>query len=390
MLRVLLFLLLAVLPSGACLWDRDTLQEEAKGKLDTVMAITGWFDRYPARYYEMRLDRVTKELASKPGSLDLYDDAGVACSRLGKHDESIAWMEKKKAVLDAKPAEDSKEDRYRYLSNLGTFHLIRWITRPEEVRSTDLADLKTSETFIAQALELNPNAHFGREKFQLMLIRWLLAPAPGEDSYGDLNFLNVDAMLRTNPAGVQIPRELNLEEARKGITGLIQLGAAWQSIDTFQALRLGLHSEKMAFLAHLAYLRQKELYDSGLRSLHPSETVREEIVPAFGGGFHGVDQVDRFFQKARAAAGSREKSWIAYQEGRFRQGMHPDTHSDFWKDWEEPEFPKIPGPTLIQRAERNPGMFLILFCAALMLGFVGTVVVVKKLAALLRRQKLRA
>jgi hypothetical protein len=88
MKRGVAVLLLSVIPAVACLWDRDTLKEEAAGKLDTVKAITGWFDRYPPRYYEMRLQRVTKELAEKPDALELYDDAGVACDRLGRS----AWM----------------------------------------------------------------------------------------------------------------------------------------------------------------------------------------------------------------------------------------------------------------------------------------------------------
>jgi tetratricopeptide (TPR) repeat protein len=357
MLRILLFLLIAVLPSAACLWDRDTLQEEAKGKLDTVRAITGWFDRYPARYYEMRLERVTKELAEKPGSLDLHDDAGVACSRLGRHDEAIAWMAKKGEVLASKQYEDPKEQSYRYYSNLGTFLLIRWIVQPEETRFTDLADLKASETFIKRALELNPDAHFGREKFQYMLIRWLLDPQ-GPPEYGTVNFLYLeqDHMLRPNGS---VEADFSLEEARKGITGLIQLGAAWESVDTFQTLQLCLHSESSMLLAHLAYLREKELYDSGKRSFHPVKTVRAEVRPHFSGGFSDVERIGKYYHKARAAAISRDAAWISYQDERFAKGMHPDTHPDFWQDWKEPEFPKLPGASLLQLAARNEGMALI-------------------------------
>lgn len=193
-----------VLPAQACLWDRDTLREEAKGKLDTVKAITGWFDRYPPRYYEMRLERVAEELESGPKDLDLYDDAGVACSRLGRHDESIAWMEKKKSVLNSLPDGGPADDRYRYLSNTGTFYLIRWITKPESARNVDFADLKTSEDYIARALEVNPDAHFGREKYQLMLIRWLLGKS---GSFGDqgtnVGFLGLEAVSCSTPVAAR-------------------------------------------------------------------------------------------------------------------------------------------------------------------------------------------
>ena len=64
----------------ACLWDRDTLAEEAKGRGADVEVLVGWFDRYPDKYYSMRLERVQEELLATPGSLDLYDDASVAPS----------------------------------------------------------------------------------------------------------------------------------------------------------------------------------------------------------------------------------------------------------------------------------------------------------------------
>lgn len=380
MLRILLFMLLAVLPSDACIWDRDTLKEEAKGKLDTVRAITGWFDRYPARYYEMRLDRVTKELAEKPGSLDLHDDAGVACSRLGHHDEAIAWMEKKKAVLDAKPAEETAEDRYRYLSNTGTFHLIRWIVQSEEKRSADLTDLKLSEDFIKQALELNPDAHFGRERLQLMWIQWLLSPAPSsEEDMDAFNFLGIEGQTWTSHRSMAPPEGFTLEEGRKAITGLIQLGAAWESVDAFHALQRCLDTEQLAAVGFLAYLREKELHKEGKRSFHPSAEVRRWLEPASSTISSEAGAVSDFFPKARAAAKAREVAWLAYQEERFAAGMHPDTHPDFWKDWHEPDFPAMPGRTFDHFVRENTGLVLLGMAAIGLLVLIGLVLVVRRL-----------
>lgn len=379
MLRIFLFALLSVLPASACLWDRDTLREEAKGKLDTVKAITGWFDRYPAKYYEMRLDRVTRELEQKPDSLDLHDDAGVACSRLGRHDEAIAWMTKKGEVLASRRPEETKEERYRYYSNLGTFQLIRWIVMPEKERAHDLTDLKASEAFIKQALELNPDAHFGREKFQYMLIRWLL-DAQGPPEYGTANFLHLEQDRMMMPRGYPGEVDFSLEEARKGLTGLIQLGAAWESVDTFQTLQLCLHSERSMLLAHLAYLREKELYDSGKRSFHPVEAVRVEMVPQPSGGFMEIDRIDAYYRKTRAAAVSRDAAWISYQDERFAKGMHPDTHADFWKDWKEPEFPKLPGASLLQLGMRNSGTALIAILVSILMASWGARVLWRKIS----------
>lgn len=100
MLKSLLILILLAGQTFACLWDRDTLAEEAKGRRDVVRVIIGWFDRYPPDYYQTRLGRVTRELQSAPSNLGLYDDAAVACARLGRSSEAIDWMAKKKAILE--------------------------------------------------------------------------------------------------------------------------------------------------------------------------------------------------------------------------------------------------------------------------------------------------
>ena len=62
--------------------------------------MVGGFPRYPARYYAMRLERVSAELGRNEDDLSLYDDAGVAADRLGKHDDALAWMAKKKVALE--------------------------------------------------------------------------------------------------------------------------------------------------------------------------------------------------------------------------------------------------------------------------------------------------
>lgn len=112
-------------------------------------------------------------------------------------------------------------------------------------------------------------------------------------------------------------------------------------------------------LAHLAYLREKELYDSGRRSFHPVESARAEMVPQPSKGFMEINRIDAYYRKARAAAVKRETAWISYQDQRFAKGMHPDTHPDFWDDWKEPEYPRLPGASLLQLAVKNGSTTLI-------------------------------
>jgi tetratricopeptide (TPR) repeat protein len=386
MSRILAFLLLLILPAHACLWDRDTLQEEAKGKLDTVRALTGWFDRYPSRYYEMRLERVTAELASNPSDLNLYDDVGVACSRLGHHDEAIAWMAKKKTQLDQLPEAGPADDRYRYLSNLGTFHLIRWITTPEQDRYRDLADLRISEDLVAKAIALNPDAHFGREKYQLILIQWLLDPNLETKFSDNANFLRIDTRHNNGRNSVGIPgTDILFADATKGITGLIQLGAAWQSIDTAYALQTSLCGQGNNYVAELASLRRQQLVGQGAVSLHPSDEIRDYVAKAGASGMiYEPREIATFFKKATAAAAQRETAWLAYQEERFAKGMHPDTHAEFWNAWHEPEFPKFPAPSLGGYMTRNPGMPVLIF-----LGTLATLILAAIIAYIRARTKRR-
>ncbi len=243
----------------ACKWDRDTLLEEAKNQLDTVRAIVGWFDRYPARYYEMRLERVTKELAGNPSELDLYDDAGVACDRLGRHDEAIAWMARKNAAMEGMPASSAATPRYRYLANLGSFYMDRWISQAPEARNGNLADLREAEKLVTAAIELNPEAHFGREIYQLEMIRWLLNGG-SDDPYFRGCFL-----ARTLDGGgsrTELPHRG--EKAVQGLTGLILLGEGWGSPDVFSTLEFTLGETNSASVAQLAYCRAKELEQSGV------------------------------------------------------------------------------------------------------------------------------
>ena len=175
-LTALALLLGLPLSVAACLWDRDTPADEARGLPEVVAVLTGRFERNPPLFYEMRLDRVTDHLQSHPEDLAAYDDAGVACDRLGRGDEAISWMEKKRAQLDGLDASrpEVKEQLYRYHANLGTFLVHRWVRQGADRAKID--EVKAARDEIARAIEINPNAHFGREKYQLRALEWIIDP----------------------------------------------------------------------------------------------------------------------------------------------------------------------------------------------------------------------
>lgn len=344
----------------ACLWDSDTLAMEAQGRIEVLETVLGWYDRFPPLYYEKRLERVTREVAQTPDKLELYDDAGVACDKLGKVDEAIEWMKKKEAAMASLPADKAKEHRYRYLANLGTFHAHRWVKTPD--REQTPADIDLAIRLITEAIKINPDAHFGREKTQLVLLQWLREPQKGPLSKFDSDSLMRQALgcfsdlLKAHP-------EL---DAVKGLCGIIQIGAGQDSVDLHLLLahQLGrsdfgagtlsyvvdlriaemlLHESRKPFIAGFANLQGQ------FQPLTKRETGEDQITKLADAlmerrwsamtSTHDSAPVTRWFFESRAAAIQRRSDKDAFMMARLSEGQHPDTHPDFWAGWKEPAFP---------------------------------------------------
>lgn len=363
------------LPAMACLWDSDTLAQEAEGKLDVVLTSVGWFDRHPPLYYEMRLSRVSAAIRQEQGRLEHYDDAAVACDRLGRQDEAIFWMEQKKKIMDSLPPAQLGAHPYRYLANLGTFHAHRWVRSKD--RGKNLADLDTAIRLVSEAIEINPAAHFNREPGQLLLLEWLRDGFQGHEQPEKINgslqplFVPWDKRFRERP-GFDLTQSL---------CGIIQLGAAWESIDVYSWLVYSLGSrgnfnqEKSPSLAMLPALRCSELVLSDKRHpLHPHPDFQafctwsdkqlarvkepEELPGGYAVAFvvmlcgrpevthEAADGIVEFFEQAKRAADERHQAKTAYTLAKLQRGEHPDTHPGFWHEWKEPPAPHLPSGTV--------------------------------------------
>lgn len=336
MIRALLLVLLMGMVSAghACLWDRDTLAEQAKNTTDAIWVITGRFERNPPLYYEMRLARIAKELEQAPANLESYDDAGVASDRLGRSDEAIVWMQKKHAEMERQENADGdpqllSEHRYRYLANIGTFHAHKWLRSGAD--REDVTDLEQARDFIREAIRLNPDAHFGREKYQLMAIEWILNPpvGPSEDTVNQMlpNFVSKN-WNRGTP-----------EEMVHGLTGLIVLGDAWGSVDVYNALAYSLRLSGKRNLSRMAGLRARELVLQGRTSLIANIPVSGLLKmldwqPELFGD-------DTIFGTLRADANRWHDHRTAYMMERLNSGRHPDTDPQFWNQYTE-----LPAPDL--------------------------------------------
>lgn len=349
------------LRASACLWDTDTVAMEANGNEDAMRVITGRFDRFPPKYYEMRLARVTAEISASPQKLALYDDAGVACDRLGRSDESISWMEKKKAILDAAPESPEKATHtYRYLANLGTFCAHRWLKNGAD--NAKLDEIEKAVGLIRAAIGINVDAHFGREVYQQIFLEWLLKVRRGEKVLerevraGREEFKLGISFLGLAPASVEWQRnksaaqrltELGLPNASRGVGGLVELGSAWESVDVFYALCVVHTWYAENSIGALAGMRLREILAASKSSLDPATLLHSSKGP--NPGLQNLDtehwkSTERFFIAARKEADAWQKARHSYAEARFAKGEHPDTHPGFWKTWKEPsQPPAFPG-----------------------------------------------
>lgn len=346
------FALLVGLPISvaACLWDRDTPAEEALGVPEVVAVLTGRFERNPPLYYEMRLARVALHLQNQPDDLAAYDDAGVACDRLGLGDDAISWMDRKRLQLEKLDASrpEVREHRYRYHANLGTFLVHRWVRQGAD--RARIAEVATACDEIASALEINPDAHFGREKYQLQAMKWIVDPPQADGSEYLPNFL--DWSFGDIYGEVTTPQEA--DEAVRGLAGLIVLGNAWESVDVFHALNVALQRNSLGFergrdggrnsLAYLAWLRCIELVDSGHGSLLPNAPKGEKLKPLlFRPDFTKADLLlDPVFRQFRTEADAWHTERVAFMLRRLDAGRHPDTDSNFWEGYTPPPVPELP------------------------------------------------
>ena len=356
---VLGFGVICLRPAGACFWDSDTLAQEAAGLPGVVEALVGFYPRNPPRYYEMRLERVLPLIEERPSDLELYDDAAVALDRLGRPGEAIGVMARKREALDrlAQDDPDRVEHEYRYLANLGTHHAHRWLA--SEDREEDLSDLQRARDLIAAAIELNPDAHFGREFVQLRVLGALLAwrePSASRSSdYDDV----LDLLVPRPPRGM--PHE-EYDKTLEGFIGLVMLGQAGQSVDIHLALgrvvsrRVPL-TEAASSLGQLATMRATELHDDGRRSLFlpshdPGEVDKVDVYVRHALHRRQWEQNAAFFTDARRAAEDAHAARVRYMQERFDRGEHPDTHPDFWAAHEQAELPAMPDDGSVTNAGR--------------------------------------
>lgn len=322
-----MFLAASLLPAAtmACINDRDTLAfekrnvdalsrvqnaptAEAKAEAATeiaLRAISGRFDRFPERYYQMRIERLEKRPKLTANE---YDDLAVAYERLGQTDKALQILKKSKSVRK------TKDDEYRLLANRGTFMVHKWIAGGHSEKNIKF--LNQANLDIARALEINPNSHFGREKYQLKLqTAWYEAAIGG-------------------PAPMSyVQRDTTGPEPMVAYAGIVMMGLGYELPDVYKLIPGYLSAgAQLSMVSDFAQLRADELVADGKSYVYPGLNEKPHSI--------GEDAKEPY-AKIRQDGEDVYQARLAYMNERLDRGEHPDTHPDFWKGWEEPAAPYL-------------------------------------------------
>ncbi|RIJ97593.1 MAG: hypothetical protein DCC46_12600 [Armatimonadetes bacterium] len=330
----------ATVPSGlACIWDGDTLAAEVRHRGYLVLdALTGRFDRLPPEYYRKRYEIASERIAKDPSALAAYDNAAVACERLGRTDEAIDWMLKKQAAMEALPVHDraARDDaRYRFHANIGTFYAHRWVAGGAK---RDDPDALAALDHLTKCMAINPEAHFGREVVQLGMIEWL-----NSERKQPLGDHLAERVMSSVPYAMDSSNNVLAE----GLAGLVLLGAAWESVDVYNCMAHTLNFSFDSSLSFVAALRVEELLQSGKRPLDQSEGWRITLDDA--ASFWEDEYKKRYrteltkvYSQLRAAGDEYVRKRNEYVLARLAEGRHPDSDGGFWSDWTEPARVELP------------------------------------------------
>lgn len=197
--------------ASACLWDYDTLKQERARFPDALEIITGKFLRHSKEFYEWRIQDRLKKIAAEPKNPALYDDLAVAYEKTGQNAKAIETMLK---------VETFAPGRYETYSNLGTFYFLG-------------GDLKKGLEYVDKALAINPDAHFGREKYQKYLTEYVIErskdgkivlPLSSVDEHypgSPGSFSRFLAMKLSSSSDVRLSKE-DYQSAVKGVLGMMR------------------------------------------------------------------------------------------------------------------------------------------------------------------------
>ena len=204
-----------------CLWDIETIIEAELSNWGVPEVLRGEIPKHSAYFYQRRVD-YTLPMLQVDAIPARFDDAAVAYDKLGKYHEAIALMEDKEARFPG---------LYETYSNWGTF-------------LTHAGRLAEGLALLKKALTINPDAHFGREHYQISLIEFAIQCKADPGLIERRDFLGLDLARAVKdleePAGLSLQKVGIKEDVFSALTALMRFGAADKHAGTWFSLGLAI------------------------------------------------------------------------------------------------------------------------------------------------------
>jgi tetratricopeptide (TPR) repeat protein len=364
----------------ACLWDYDTIKTERTRFPGTLELITGKFLRHSPEFYQWRIANRLKRLKTDPTSAALLDDLAAAYDKTGQHD---------KAIETAIKTENLHPGRYETAANLATFYF-------------HAGKLEEGLPHIDRALKINPDAHFGREKYQKLLVEYTIKQrrggplklplsevivnrptAPEKQAPSDtITMYSFDDYLRS-PSGKFLTQD-EKAAAVKGILGMMKFGKHDSPVllEALGSLLTNDYADPAAdakLLAARAYLKASyELPEGPARAAYrkmAAQAIQMQMRRDQPGQMT-LEQLEADFQKELEEARAwyadlreRELSWI-------RGGKDPEAEFDKLYETE----PEVSGMDVKDPMSPNERLNIFLIVCGVVLGLIALAVVLGAVA----------
>ena len=346
-------------PALACLWDYDTLKMERQQFPDALELITGKFLRHGEAFYRWRIADREQRLAQTPDDLALVDDLAVAYEKVGETQKAIALM------LDKA---QKKPGVYETEANLGTFYI-------------HAGEYEQGLAHIRKALEINPEAHFGREWVQQWLVQYVrvrraagatLPLDPKPQGHGARGF--AAWLLEQRGAEDAEDEDAELAAAVKGVLGMMRFGnfdspVLLEALGDLLLAGVGNYEGAARRLACRAYLRAAPATEGEARAAYRAIAGAALSMQTRQPGSTAtltLEEVEASLQKEIAAAEAFHAKVVADEERWIRAGENPEARFD------ETYYGEAPTPSEAQPGEHTgTTLHLLLIVAATILVISG-------------------
>jgi len=182
-------MILIIIISWACLiyFQNNNTENFSLNMVDDI--IHNKYEKNSDEYYIYRNKADEEKLKTEPYNLILYDNLAVWYDHLWDLDRALEIYKTKKILLENKT--EDIDNLYRYHANIWTFFIHdgikKWFKNKEDLGAQlIIIDWKNH---IKKAIELNKEAHFWRENYQLIAIENLIKSFDNSEQLIEYNLL---------------------------------------------------------------------------------------------------------------------------------------------------------------------------------------------------------